>query len=116
MSNPRITKSSDRGDDAGNLARCTCGCSVIEDFDGREYQQLSLLCAGGVEHLRRVANPTKGEKKRHVIPFKVDDSERKKIDRTATELGLSRSQLIRDAVMRVVRRRELSRGSGGRSR
>ena len=58
----------------------------------------------------------KGEKKRWVIPFKVDDAERKAIDRTAKELGVSRSELIRDAVMRVVRRRALSRGAGGRSR
>ena len=59
----------------------------------------------------------KGEKKRHVIPFKVDDGELKAIDRTARELGVSRSELIRDAVMGVVARRgSLSRGARGRAR
>ena len=59
----------------------------------------------------------KGEKKRHVIPFKVDDGELEAIDRTARELGVSRSELIRDAVMGVVRRRAaLSRGPRGRAR
>ena len=56
----------------------------------------------------------KGEKKRHVIPFKIDDGDLKAIDRTARELGISRSELIRRAVMGVVRRRgSLSRGVGG---
>ena len=34
----------------------------------------------------------KSEKKRHVIPFTVDDSELKALDRKAKELGLSRSE------------------------
>ena len=59
----------------------------------------------------------KGEKKRHVIPFKVDDGELRAIDRTARELRVSRSELIRDAVMGVVGRRgSLSRGARGRAR
>jgi len=40
----------------------------------------------------------KSEKKRHVIPFKVDDSELKALDRKAKELGLSRSEMIRLAI------------------
>ena len=44
---------------AGIIARYTCGCSVVRDFDGHEYQQASLLCAGGSEHGRRVVNPTR---------------------------------------------------------
>ncbi len=43
----------------GILARFSCGCSVIRDFDGREYEQLSLMCPGGDEHGRRIENPTK---------------------------------------------------------
>ena len=60
----------------------------------------------------------KGEKKRHVVSFKIDDGELKKIDRTARELRVSRSTLIRNAVLGVVRRRRgsLSRGPRGRAR
>ncbi len=54
----------------------------------------------------------KGEKKRHVIPFKVDDGELEAIDRTAGKLGVSRSELIRKAVMGVVRRRAALSGGG----
>ena len=44
---------------SGVIATFNCGCSVVRDFDGREYHQPSLLCAGGSEHLRRVVNPTR---------------------------------------------------------
>ena len=41
----------------------------------------------------------KGEKKKNVVSFKVDDGELKAIDRTARKLGVaSRSDFIRDAV------------------
>jgi hypothetical protein len=40
----------------------------------------------------------RSEKKRHVIPFKVDDAELKDLDRKARELGLSRSEVIRLAI------------------
>ena len=43
----------------------------------------------------------KSEKKRHVIPFKVDDSELKALDRKAKELGLSRSEMIRLAIQKL---------------
>ena len=74
MSKSLITQSSDRGDDAGIIARYTCGCSVVRDFDGHEYQQLSLLCAGGSEHLRRVENPTRENSHlwRPTLPFGED--------------------------------------------
>ncbi len=60
----------------------------------------------------------KGEKKRHLIPFKVDDDELKALDRKAGELGVSRSELIRDAIERVICGgvQSLSRGGGGRVR
>ena len=58
----------------------------------------------------------KGEKKKNVVSFKVDDGELKAIDRTARKLGVaSRSDFIRDAVKGVVRR-ELSRGGRAGSR
>ena len=44
---------------SGIIARYTCGCAVVRDFDGHEYLQASLLCAGGSEHERRVENPTR---------------------------------------------------------
>jgi hypothetical protein len=44
----------------------------------------------------------KSEKKRHVIPFKVDDVERKALDRKAKELGLSRSEMIRLAIQKLI--------------
>ncbi len=44
----------------------------------------------------------KTEKKRHVIPFKVDDKELRDLDRTAKELRLSRSELIRLAIKRLL--------------
>ena len=40
----------------------------------------------------------KTEKKRHVIPFKVDDRELRELDRKAKELGVSRSEVIRVAI------------------
>lgn len=43
----------------------------------------------------------KSEKKRHPIPFKVDDSELKALDRKAKELGLSRSEMIRLAIQKL---------------
>ena len=43
----------------------------------------------------------KSEKKRHVIPFKVDDSELKALERKAKELGLSRSEMIRLAIQKL---------------
>ncbi len=42
------------------------------------------------------------EKKRHVIPFKVDDAELRELDRKAKELGLSRSEVIRLAIKNLV--------------
>ncbi len=77
MSIPHVPESSDRGDDAGIIARYTCGCSVVRDFNGREYQQLSLLCAGGAEHLRRVENPTRENAHlwRPALPFGEDVDE-----------------------------------------
>jgi hypothetical protein len=42
----------------GVLARFTCGCAMIRDFDGREYEQ-SLMCPGGAEHGRGIENPTR---------------------------------------------------------
>ena len=46
------------------------------------------------------------ERRRHVIPLRVDDEELKAINRTARELGQTRSDLIRDAVMRDMLWRE----------
>ncbi len=43
----------------------------------------------------------KAERKRHMLSFKVDDSELKDLDRKARELGLSRSDVIREG-MRLV--------------
>ena len=73
MSIPRVTESSNRGD-AGIIASYTCGCSVVRDFNGREYQQPSLLCAGGSEHGRRVENPTRQNAHlwRPALPFGDD--------------------------------------------
>jgi len=44
----------------------------------------------------------KTEKKRHVIPFKVDDKELRDLDRKAKDLGVSRSELIRQAIKRLL--------------
>ena len=44
----------------------------------------------------------KSEKKRHVIPFKVDDAELREIDGKAKELRLSRSELIRLAIKKLI--------------
>lgn len=44
----------------------------------------------------------KTEKKRHVIPFKVDDKELRNLDRKAKDLGVSRSELIRLAIKRLL--------------
>lgn len=59
---------------SGIIARYTCGCSVVRDFDGHEYQQASLLCAGGSEHERRVVNPTRENEHlwRPQLPFGED--------------------------------------------
>ena len=48
----------------------------------------------------------KSEKKRHVIPFKVDDSELKALDRKAKELGLSRSEMIRLAIQKLTEKEQ----------
>ncbi len=47
----------------------------------------------------------KAEKKRHIVAFKLDDEELKAIDRKAKELGLSRSELIREGIKLILRRR-----------
>ncbi len=59
--------------------------------------------AGKSERGRGPGRPPlpKAEKKRHVIPFKVDDRELRELDRKARELGLSRSELIRLAIRRL---------------
>jgi hypothetical protein len=44
----------------------------------------------------------KHEKKRHVIPFKVDDAELLDLDRKARKLGLSRSAVIRLAIKKLI--------------
>ncbi len=44
----------------------------------------------------------KTEKKRHVIPFTVDDKELRDLDRKAKDLGVSRSELIRLAIKRLL--------------
>jgi hypothetical protein len=43
----------------------------------------------------------KSVKKRHVIPFKVDDAELKALDRKAKDMGLSRSEMIRLAIQKL---------------
>jgi len=48
----------------------------------------------------------KSEKKRHVIPFKVDDSELKALDRKAKELGLSRPEMIRFAIQKLTEKEQ----------
>jgi hypothetical protein len=60
--------------------------------------------AGRKESSRGPGRPPvpKGEKKRHVIPFKVDDTELRELNRKAGELGLTRSELIRLAVKKLV--------------
>ena len=70
---------------------------------------------------RRMGRPPlpKRERRRHLIPFKVDDDELKALDRKARELGVSRSEVIREALGRVIggkSRRSLSRGGRGRAR
>jgi hypothetical protein len=45
----------------------------------------------------------KGEKKRHIIAFKIDDAEMKALDRKARELKLSRSEVIREGMKRILR-------------
>ncbi len=44
----------------------------------------------------------KGEKKRHMMSFKVDDAELKALDRKARELGLSRSEVIREGMNLII--------------
>jgi metal-responsive CopG/Arc/MetJ family transcriptional regulator len=46
----------------------------------------------------------KAEKKRNVINLKVDDAELKAIDRRAKELRLTRSELVREAIRRILSR------------
>ncbi len=69
-------KSHDEAEELGTgiIARFTCGCSVVRDFNGREYHQPSLLCAGGVDHGRRVENPTRENAHlwRPTLPFGED--------------------------------------------
>ncbi len=57
----QIVRSREPAGEAGTgiIARYTCGCAVVRDFDGREYQQLALLCPGGAEHGRGIEDPTK---------------------------------------------------------
>ena len=55
-----------------------------------------------ISEMGRGAIPVpRSEKKRHVIPFKVDDSELTALDRKAKELGLSRSEMIRLAIQKL---------------
>jgi len=60
--------------------------------------------AGRKESGRGPGRPAlpKGEKKRHVVPFKVDDTELRELNRKARELGLSRSEVIRLAVKKLL--------------
>jgi metal-responsive CopG/Arc/MetJ family transcriptional regulator len=44
----------------------------------------------------------RSQKKRHVIPFKVDDAELREIDGKAKEFRLSRSELIRLAIKKLI--------------
>ena len=62
--------------------------------------------AGTRERGRGPGRPTlpKSEKKRHVIPFKVDDGELRELDRKAKELGVSRSEVIRLAIKKFTRK------------
>ena len=46
----------------------------------------------------------KSEKKRHLVNFKLDDGELKALDRKARELGLSRSEVLREGMKRIVGR------------
>lgn len=46
----------------------------------------------------------KAERKRHMLNFKVDDAELKAIDRKAMELGLSRSEVIREGMKLILRK------------
>jgi hypothetical protein len=46
----------------------------------------------------------KGEKKRHIIAFKIDDGELKALDKTARELKLSRSEVIREGMKKMFRK------------
>jgi hypothetical protein len=57
----------------------------------------------------------KSERRRHVIPLRLDDAELRALDTRAAQLEVSRSQFIRDAVMGALGR-PLSRGAGGRAR
>jgi len=53
---------------------------------------------------KRMGRPPlpKREKKRHVIPFKIDDADLKALDSKARELKLSRSEVIRKAIKRLL--------------
>ena len=61
----------------GIIAKYSCGCAVVRDFDGREYDQPSLMCPGGPEHRRRIEKPTKENAHlwKPALPFGRDDDE-----------------------------------------
>ncbi len=44
----------------------------------------------------------KGEKKRHFVALKLDDAELKALDKKAKELGLSRSEVIREGMKGIL--------------
>jgi len=45
----------------------------------------------------------KGEKKRHIIAFKLDDAELAALKRKAKKLGISKSEAIREAIKKFAR-------------
>ena len=45
----------------------------------------------------------KGEKKRHIIAFKLDDAELAALKRRAKKLGISKSEAIREAIKKFAR-------------
>lgn len=45
----------------------------------------------------------KGQKKRHIIAFKLDDGELAALKRKARQLGVSKSETIREAIQRFTR-------------
>jgi hypothetical protein len=97
----------------GIIARYTCGCSVVRDFDGREYQQPSLLCAGGSEHGRRIEDPTRQNAHlwRPSLPFPDADEG----DAGPTE-EKSSSEGVRTYEERVQRRRARLESAAARER
>ncbi len=57
----------------------------------------------------------KREKRRHVIPFKLDDGELKELKRCTRKLGMSRSDVIRKALSQLCGMgASLSKGVGRR--